>query len=77
MTHYVLSADPRVNVAPIVTARDLSRPSLTVRERAALAADIATGRARLALTRNQIAWLTRTATSTIAAELRRRNGGAR
>jgi hypothetical protein len=76
--NYVLSADPKINgIVPVVSARDLSRPSATVRDRTALAADIATGRARLALTRSQLAWLARIAPSTISAELRRRNGGAR
>jgi hypothetical protein len=75
--HYVLSADPHVNIVPVITARDLARPSATVRERVVLAGDIATGRARLALTRTQLAWLARVAPSTISAELKRRNWGAR
>jgi hypothetical protein len=76
--NYVLCADPRVvNTVPIITGHDLARPHLTARDRAELAADIASGRARLALTRHQLAWLARIAPSTITAELKRRNGGGR
>jgi hypothetical protein len=50
---------------------------MPARERTVLVADIASGRARLALTRGQLAWLTHINPSTVTRELKRRNGGAR
>jgi hypothetical protein len=73
---YLLPADPRYKTVRLISARDLARP-LTVRDRAALAVDIAVGNARLEITRAQIAWLARVSPSTVAVELRRRSGGVR